>query len=168
MGTRQTACAVPGVPDAARLQDPRCERIVIGCLLKCVEARHAVRHLGLTKGDFYHDHHASLFDGVMRLCAGDRPVDGGLLFDALRAGVHHLSALVMQCLNEPSWFPDIMFWWQDHLYHDGLPIAVGCVAAAASKVQNLAARRSLIHRANEAIREALEPTGGTDELNNWL
>ena len=151
------------------MQDAQCERIVLRELIRHpIAAAIGCDAAGLERGHFFHDHYGRLYDTARYLIAGptksagvydlyleiERRRDTGMYFDTRG----QLARWIAGISYEPPWFDDVQKWW---------PRDFESVAAAASlKVVWLASRRAMYYKAQELIRDAVNPVGGADENFN--
>lgn len=177
-----TACAVPEIPDPARMNAPLAERCVLcGLMREPAATRAGIVAKGFTKGDLYYAMHQELFDVQMYLLNGCGTADLVEVYDELRLRKRQAQCGTTTWLGFASHNDCAKFlidvWtclphvrdvrdWADP--DDRNDFYAWAALAGVNKVMHLAARRQAIHAANELIRDALNPTGGADYLNGRI
>ncbi len=134
--------------DTERLppQNRSAENAVLGSILRWPEALLDVGQL-LTPGDFYQHHHQQIFAAMLRLCGEGTPVDLLSVYQGVKA-----AGFEKDC--PPAYLAKL---WDNNPTGNN-------AAYYAGLVKDASIRRSLIHAANEIIRDAYDGTPGAELL----
>jgi hypothetical protein len=145
--------------------------VLAGLLREPDETMAVIREMKFDRGAFYHDAHQRLYDVLVYVYLGGAP-EGMLVgtYDEVRrratAGMWLASRddFTQWLVDtwEANWFDGIRTWAGFEYPERSFPVWVA--AAATKRVLHLAARRHAYHAARELFREALDPTGGADEI----
>lgn len=175
-----TACAVPGMPDPARMSDPHAERCVLcGLMREGKIVRAGLIERGFTKADLYQGMHQDCYDVQMYLLNGSGTAGPADVFSELTNRKRHgdatlfgygtslgVAVFLADVWTCSPWLVDMQAWADPCAPPPG--IFAWVALAAADKVIHLAARRRAIYAAQELIRDSLNPTGGAEYLDGRI
>jgi hypothetical protein len=158
------------MPEPRDLQDAVAERCVLAGLMRGPDETVALlRTMRFDRSAFYDDSHMRLYDVLVYVYLGGAP-EGMLVgaYDELRRrepGWLKPAAWLVD-VWETNWFADIQKWATFDHPDEGQ--AAWVAAAATRKVLHLQARRHALTAARELMRDALDPHGGADEIEDRI
>lgn len=177
----QTACAVPAAPDPRTIRDEHAETVVLcGLMREPDETRAGLAAYRFDRTCFYSDPHGRLYDAVCYVLNG--PVADSVIVDVYRqvcrrarpgwwldtfATPADFTAFLLDAWFADPWLVDMTKWADPSRFPDQGQYAWAALAAAA-KLRHMAARRQAVYAANELLRDALDPVGDADSIQDRI